>query len=92
MFDIKIRRILDKHEIKTITTHQVSIDNKIFNLDELIATLDDLYYTKNRYEYCEIPKKLKEFLAKHNIIEYHSGGAWKSTNFDKFYKKIYGLI
>ena len=87
---MKIKRLPDKE--KVIKIRQVSINDKIFDLDELIANLDSLYCTKNRYEYCEISKKLRDFLAKYNIIEYHSGGAWKSTNFDDFYHEIYELI
>lgn len=87
---IEIKRLPDKK--KLVTIRQVSIDGEVFSLDELIANLDDLYCTKNRYEYCEIPKNYRNLLAKYNVIEYHSGGSWKSTNFDLFYKKIYELI
>ena len=91
---IDIKQLPDK-EI-SVTVERVSVNGKEFNLSELISILDDIYYDgKNireyvTWEYCDKSElEVKELLEELNVIKSHSGGSWKSENFDEFYKEVY---
>lgn len=92
--NLNIKRLPDKEVTRTVK--QVSINGKEFSLGALISVLDDIYYDgKNRlqyisWEYCDDSEiEIKDLLEQLNVIQSHSGGSWKSTNFDEFYKEVY---
>ena len=91
---LNIKKLPDKKEI--ITTHWISINGIVCNLQETISMLDDLYEGGiNRWEYVnwgyitKKEEKLKKLMEELKVIESHSGGSWQSTNFKKFYDEIY---